>query len=277
MSAIAEKLPTRPEAREKIPAIFSALAALAFLFVFVIILALLWKMPWSGLWGYVSAPAAVKALQISAIVSFSAAGISAVLGMALAFVITKTRGALQTSLRVVFLLPLVLPPVAGGIALLFALGRRGILGQWLDRWLNISLPFTITGAIVAASFVALPFFVISAETALARTSPELEEAAKNLGAKKLGLFFRIILPQIRTGVLAGFVLSWARALGEFGATVTFAGNLSGRTQTLPLAMYEALESGRFSEALSISFLLLAISAFVLILLRRHWFSAFQNR
>ena len=145
---------------------------------------------------------------------------------------------------------MVLPPVVGGIALLFALGRRGLVGQWLDDLFGITLPFTTAGAIIAGSFVALPFFVITVEASLRQTDERLEEAAATLGASRWYTFRRITVPAITPALLAGTALAWARALGEFGATITFAGNLQGRTQTLPLATFVSLEAGRPEEALA---------------------------
>ena len=263
------------ELKERISPLVAVPALMAFLFLTVAVLGLLWRAPWGSLFEYLGSSTTRKALQTSLIVSLSAAFFSALFGLPLAYVMAKINDPLKAVFRVMVLLPLVLPPVAGGAALLFALGRRGLIGQWLYNWFDISLPFTTAGAILAATFVALPFFVISTETALAQTKPDLEETAKTFGAGRLAVFIKIIFPQILPGVLAGVALSWARAIGEFGATITFAGNLEGRTQTLPLAMFEALESGRQNEALAISLLLLAISALILILLRSHWLSAFN--
>ena len=173
-------------------------------------------------------------------------------------------------LRALVLLPMVLPPVVGGIALLFALGRRGLVGEWLDEFFGITLPFTTAGAIVAASFVALPFFVITVEAALRQTDVRLEEAAATLGASRWYTFRRVTVPAITPALIAGTALAWARALGEFGATITFAGNLQGRTQTLPLATFLSLESGRPEEALALSLVLLVVSLAVLISMRDRW-------
>ncbi len=264
------------QTKEKISPLVAAPAALAFLFLAAAVLGLLWRAPWSSIFTHLTSNTTTEALKTSLIVSISTALLSALFGMPLAYALSKITGRLQAFLRVVVLLPLVLPPVAGGTALLFALGRRGLIGQWLYDWFDISLPFTTAGAILAATFVALPFFVISTETALAQTRPELEDTARAFGAGRLAIFTKIIFPQILPGVLAGIALAWARAVGEFGATITFAGNLAGRTQTLPLAMFEALESGRQNEALTISLLLLAVSAAILILLRSHWLSPFSG-
>ena len=155
--------------------------------------------------------------------------------------------------------------------LLFALGRRGLVGQWLDSWFGITLPFTTAGAVVAASFVALPFFVTTVEASLRQAGTDLEEAAAVTGAGPLTAFVTVTVPASRDAILAGLALAWARALGEFGATITFAGNLAGRTRTLPLEIFLALESDPES-AVAVSVLLLSVSFTVLIVLRGRWFS-----
>jgi molybdate transport system permease protein len=167
--------------------------------------------------------------------------------------------------------PLVLPPVVGGVALLLVFGRRGLLGGWLDSTFGITLPFTTTGVVVAEAFVAMPFLVISVEGALRAADARYEEAASTLGASRWTTFRRVTLPMIAPGVAAGAVLCWARALGEFGATITFAGNFPGRTQTMPLAVYLALEQD-LDAAIVLSLVLLVVSVVVLAGLRDRWIS-----
>ncbi len=171
--------------------------------------------------------------------------------------------------RAVVMLPMVLPPVVGGTALLFAMGRRGFVGQLLDNWFGITLPFTTAGAVVAATFVALPFFVITVESAIRAAGPDLDEAAATCGAGPARTFWHITLPANRGAIAAGVTLAWARALGEFGATVTFAGSLARRTRTLPLEIFLTLESDP-ETAVAISVLLLAVSLVVLVTLRGRW-------
>jgi molybdate transport system permease protein len=166
-------------------------------------------------------------------------------------------------------LPLVLPPVVGGVALLLALGRRGIVGQYLDAWFGITLPFTTTGVVIAEAFVAMPFLVVTVEGALRSADLGLEEAAATLGSGPFPTFRRVTLPLIAPSLLAGGVLSWARALGEFGATITFAGNFPGRTQTMPLAVYLAFERDP-EAAVALSLVLLFVSIAVLVLMRDRW-------
>jgi molybdate transport system permease protein len=164
---------------------------------------------------------------------------------------------------------MVLPPVVGGVALFFALGRRGLVGQYLDRWFGITLPFSTAGVVLAQTFVSMPFLVLTVEAALRQFDTRYEDAARTLGAGRWHAFRRVTMPSIRPALVAGAVLAWARALGEFGATITFAGNLPGTTQTMPLAVYIALERNT-SEAIVLSLVLIAVSFAVLIGLRDRW-------
>jgi molybdate transport system permease protein len=171
--------------------------------------------------------------------------------------------------RSLVLLPMVLPPVVGGAALLFAFGRTGLIGRPLYEGTGILLPFSLSGVVAATTFVALPFLVVTVEAGLRSADRRYEEAAAPLGAGRWTVFRRITLPMVTPSVVAGAVLCWARALGEFGATVTFAGNLQGRTQTMPLAVFLALESDR-DAAIALSLVLVAVSLAVLVPLRDRW-------
>jgi molybdate transport system permease protein len=184
-------------------------------------------------------------------------------------VLARTTFPGRSVVRAVVLLPMVLPPVVGGAALLFAFGRRGLFGGPLHDATGLLLPFSIWGVIVANTFVALPFLVITVEAGLRTADPRFEEAAATLGAGRWTIFRRVALPNALPSVAAGAVLAWARALGEFGATVTFAGNLQGRTQTMPLAVFLALESDR-EAAVALSLILIGVSLAVLIPLRDRW-------
>ncbi len=206
---------------------------------------------------------------MSLVVSLSAAVLCVVLGLPLSWVLARRTGPGIAALRVLVLLPMVLPPVVGGTALLFALGRRGLFGQWLDRWFGVTLPFTTAGAVVAATFVALPFFVTTVESALRDNGVDLDEAAAASGASPWQTLVHVTLPVLRPSIAAGVALSWARALGEFGATITFAGSLGGRTRTLPVETFLALEQDP-ETAIAVSVLLLAISLSVLAVLRGRW-------
>jgi molybdate transport system permease protein len=174
--------------------------------------------------------------------------------------------------RPLILLPLVLPPVVGGVALLLAFGRRGLAGQIPYQAFGIQIPFTTTAAVMAETFVAMPFLVIAVEAGLRSLDPRFEEAARTLGANSWTVLTRVTLPLIRPAIVSGAVLCWARALGEFGATITFAGSFPGRTQTVPLAVYLALET-RPEGAIALSLILLAVSLAILIGLRDRWLGA----
>jgi molybdate transport system permease protein len=165
---------------------------------------------------------------------------------------------------------MVLPPVVGGVALLLAFGRNGLVGQWLYKATGFSLPFTTAGAMLAEAFVAMPFLVLTVEAGLRSADRRLEDAAATLGANRWTTFRRVTIPMVAPSLFAGLALAWARALGEFGATITFAGNFPGTTQTVPLAVYVALES-QPDVAIVLSLLLLAFSIVVLVSLRDRWF------
>ena len=213
-----------------------------------------------------------EAVRLSLVTSLLATAIAAVIGIPLAWVLARVEFRGRALLRGLVLLPLVLPPVVGGAALLFALGRRGVVGAALYEATGLVLPFSTAGAVIAATFVAMPFLVITVEGALRNLDPKFEGAASTLGASQWKVFRRITLPMIAPSLGAGLVLTWARALGEFGATLTFAGNLPGRTQTLPLAVFVALESDR-DAAVALSLVMVAISLTVLIVLREKWWKA----
>jgi molybdate transport system permease protein len=164
---------------------------------------------------------------------------------------------------------MVLPPVVGGVALLLAFGRNGIAGQALERLFGVALPFTTAGVVLAETYVAMPFFVLTAEAGLRSFDRRYANAAATLGAGRWRRFLTVTLPMIAPTLKAGLVVAWARALGEFGATITFAGNLSGRTRTLPLAVYTALET-RPEAAIALSLMLVLVSAATLFALRRQW-------
>ncbi|MEQ8841021.1 MAG: ABC transporter permease [Acidimicrobiales bacterium] len=258
---------TAPPRRTPLPIAIPAVVGVALLALPVV--GLLQRAPWSTMATRLTSPEILDAVRISLIVSLSAALVCIVLGLPLAWVLARHDHPLISALRVLVLLPMVLPPVVGGTALLFALGRRGLFGEWLDRGLGVTLPFTTAGAVVAASFVALPFFVTTVESALRDGGVDLEEAAAATGASPWRTFVHVTLPVLRPAVAAGVALSWARALGEFGATITFAGSLGGRTRTLPVETFLALEQDP-ETAIAVSVLLLAVSLSVLAVLRGRW-------
>ena len=250
----------------------AALTAVGFVALGLLVLplaGLLQRAPWSALPALLGESEVLEALRVSLVVSLCATGACVVLGLPLAFVLARRRLHFPRVVRAVVMLPMVLPPVVAGTALLFALGRRGLVGQWLDSWFGVSLPFTTAGAVVAAAFVALPFFVVTVEAALIQAGDDLDEAAATLGASAWTTLVHVTLPTIRPALTAGTALAWARALGEFGATLTFAGNFPGRTRTLPLETYLALERNPES-AVAISLVLMAVALAVLVTLRDRW-------
>jgi molybdate transport system permease protein len=247
--------------------VLPALAGLAFLVLPLV--GLLFRAPWSTLGTRLTHPAILDALRLSLVCATLATGLCLLVGVPLAWMLARAAFPGRRLVRALVTVPLVLPPVVGGVALLLALGRNGLAGQWLYRWSGVSLPFTTAGVVVAEAFVALPFLVISVEGALRAADLRYEDAAATLGASRWTIFRRVTLPLIAPGIGAGSVLCWARALGEFGATITFAGNFPGRTQTMPLAVYLALESDPQS-AIVLSLVLLAVSVVVLAGLRGRW-------
>jgi molybdate transport system permease protein len=246
-------------------------AILGFAFLLLPLAGLLVRAPWSTIGTRLGQPEIRDALRLSLVCATLATGVCLVLGVPLAWVLARVSFPGRRLVRALVTVPLVLPPVVGGVALLLALGRSGLVGQWLDRWFGLTLPFTTTGVVVAEAFVALPFLVISVEGALRAADLRYEDAAATLGASRWTTFRRVTLPLIAPGIGAGAVLCWARALGEFGATITFAGNFPGRTQTMPLAVYLALENDP-QAAIVLSLVLLAVSVVVLAGLRGRWVS-----
>jgi molybdate transport system permease protein len=236
------------------------------------LVALAVRAPWSELPSILAEPGVRDALRLSLIVSAWALLLSVLLGLPLAWAIARVSFPGRRVVRAVLTLPMVMPPVIAGIGLLVAFGRRGLVGQHLDRWFGISLPFSTAGAVVAATFVSLPFFVLPVEAGLRSVDHRVEEAARTLRGSRWRVFTQVTLPLLRPSLLAGGVLAWARALGEFGATVTFAGSFPGRTQTVPLAAYLALETDP-ETAIVLSLVLVAISVVVLAGLRDRWLGA----
>ncbi|MEU6384360.1 molybdate ABC transporter permease subunit [Streptomyces bauhiniae] len=264
--------PRRPRVRSArrgvpLPLLVPGLLAMAFLLV--PLLALLVRAPWRSLPSQLASTEVWQALQLSLISATAATAVALVLGVPLAWLLARTEFPGRGLVRALVTLPLVLPPVVGGVALLLALGRNGIVGKSLDAWFGITLPFTTAGVVIAEAFVAMPFLVISVEGTLRAADPRYEEAATTLGASRFTAFRRVTLPLIAPGIAAGAVLAWARALGEFGATITFAGNFPGRTQTMPLAVYLALQNDP-EAAIALSLILLAVSIAVLAGLRDRW-------
>jgi molybdate transport system permease protein len=257
--------------QSRIPLLLAAPATVALLFLVLPLVGLVIRAPWPKAGAVLAGAGALQALKLSLITATVSAIIVLIIGVPLAWVLARPglRGA--SLLRALITIPLVLPPVVGGVALFTVLGRTGLLGRPLYRLTGFAFPFTQYAVILAHVFVALPFLVLSVEGALRASDRRYEEAAATLGARPVTVFRRITLPLIGPGIAAGAVLAWARALGEFGATITFAGNFPGTTRTMPLEVYLALETDPGS-ALLLSVLLLAVSVAVLALLRERWVS-----
>ena len=247
-------------------------AAVAATFLLVPLVGLLVRAPWRGLPRILADTEVLQALRLSLLAASAATVISLALGVPLAWVLARSRHRGISFVRALVTLPLVLPPVVGGVALLLAFGRQGVVGRHLDAATGLTLPFTTAGVIVAETFVAMPFLVITVEGAFRAADRGYEEAAATLGASRLRVFTGVTLPLVGPSLLAGSVLCFARALGEFGATITFAGNFPGRTQTMPLAVYLALESDP-EAAIALSLVLLLVSVGVLAGLRDRWLHA----
>jgi molybdate transport system permease protein len=249
------------------PLLVPALIAVAFL---VLPLAgLVIRAPWSRLGSVLSGSDAAQALQLSLWTATTATTIALIIGVPLAWLLARVSFPGQRILRALVTLPLVLPPVVGGVALLLAFGRTGFVGRYLNSWFGLTIPFSPLAVVMAETFVAMPFLIITVEGALRSADQGFEEAAATLGAGRMTVFRRVTVPMIAPSLGAGAVLCWARALGEFGATITFAGSFPGRTETMPIAVYYALETDP-DAAIALSLVLLLISVVVLVSLRDRW-------
>jgi len=254
-----------------LPVVLVLPAVVGLAFLLVPMAGLLLEAPWGTLDTRLADPAVLAALRLSLLTASVATALCLVCGVPLAWLLARSALPGRQYIRALVTVPLVLPPVVGGVALLLVLGRNGVIGQYLESWFGVSLPFTTAGVIVAEAFVAMPFLVIAVDGALRGADRRYEEAAATLGASQWLTFRRVTLPLVAPGIAAGAVLCWARALGEFGATITFAGNLPGKTQTMPLAVYLALNTDP-QAAIVLSLVLLAVSVIVLASLRDKWIS-----
>jgi molybdate transport system permease protein len=244
-------------------------AALGLAFLVLPLVALLWRAPWSTLGTRLREPGVLQALRLSLETATMATAVCLVLGVPLAWLLARVTFPGRRVVRAMITVPLVLPPVVGGVALILLLGRRGLLGSFLYDHFGVQIPFTTTAVVIAEAFVALPFLVLAVEGALRAADARFEEAAATLGAGRWTTFRRVTLPLVAPGIAAGAVLCWARALGEFGATITFAGSFPGITRTMPLTVYLALE-GDLDAAIVLSLVLLAVSVTILAALRDRW-------
>ena len=246
------------------PVVLLGVMGLALLVVPLFALTL--RTPWRRAGELLSDPVVLQALRLSLTTSLAALVLCTVLGVPLALLFARFDFPGKPFVRALAVLPMVLPPVVGGVGLLAAFGRRGLIGRPLEQLTGITLPFTPAATVLAATFVAMPFLVVTVESGLRLLDRRLEDAAATLGADRWTILRRVVLPMLAPSLAAGMALAWARALGEFGATITFAGNLPGRTQTMPLAVYLELERNP-EAAYLLSFLLLAVSVTVLVALR----------
>jgi molybdate transport system permease protein len=256
----------RPPAQPFNP-VLVVLAGLCALFFVLPLIGLVVRAPWASTLGVLSDANVQAALKLSLLCSLASTALACGLGVPLAWVLARLRFPGKNLLRGIVTLPMVLPPVVGGVALLLAFGRRGLVGEPIASATGMGLPFTTAGVIVAEAFVAMPFLVITVEAGLRSMNVRFEDAARTLGARRWTVLRRVTLPLIAPSLAAGSVLAWSRALGEFGATITFAGNFPGTTQTAPLAVYVDLESGQLPAAVMLSLLMIVVSLAVLVALR----------
>jgi molybdate transport system permease protein len=241
-------------------------SALMGAFLILPVLGLVATLSWEDFLGVLRNPLNGPALRLSLLTTSSSLALVVVFGLLLAWRVARNPGRASRLLEAIAQLPAVIPPAVAGVGLLLAFGRRGLLGAWLDRH-GIGLAFSTPAVILAEAFVSAPFFVQSAIASFRRLDENLLVVARTLGATPFRTFLRVGLPLAAPGLVAGAAMSWARAVGEFGATLLFAGNLTGRTQTMPLAVYTAMESDlRAAQALSL--ILVAIAFALLFVLRR---------
>jgi molybdate transport system permease protein len=259
----------RGERGTGLPPVLVPLAVLGLLFLLLPVAGLVLRAPWRTLLDVLASPDSLDALRLSLVCASLATGLCVLLGVPLAWVLARASFRGRGLLRALVTVPLVLPPVVGGVALFTALGRRGFVGEHLYEWFGISLPFTTPAVVLAEAFVAMPFLVLAVEGALRGADRRLEDAAATLGASRWYAFRRVTLPLVAPGLVAGAVLCWARALGEFGATITFAGSFPGTTRTMPIEVYIALQRDP-AAAIALSLVLLVVSVAVLAGLRERW-------
>lgn len=255
--------------RRRPPLLVVAVAVVALAFFALPLAGLLERTNWANLWTDLGSRQASEALRLSLVSSLTSAILAVLFGIPLAWALARTELPGRGFLRSLVLLPMVLPPVVGGVALLQVFSLSSPIGGWLHDTFGIQFTFHLAGVVLAETFVAMPFFVVTVEAALRNLDQGYEQVAASLGASRATVFRRVTLPLVGPSVAAGAVLAWARALGEFGATITFAGNIVGRTQTLPLAIYLKFESDP-DGAIALSLVLLVVSFVVLVGLRDKW-------
>jgi molybdate transport system permease protein len=249
--------------------VIPAVAAVSLLVIPVVSIVI--RAPWRTLPSLLRQSGAATALRLSLETTLVTTAVCLVLGVPLGWLLARVPFRGRRLVRAFVTLPLVLPPVVGGVALLLAFGRVGVVGRFLDSAFGVTLPFTTAGVVIAQMFVALPFLVISTEGAFRASDARYDDAAATLGASRWLTFRRVTLPLTLPGIVSGAILCWARALGEFGATITFAGNLPGVTTTMPIQVYTTSQTS-FDSAIALSVVLVVVSVAILVLLRERWLS-----
>jgi len=234
---------------------------LALLYIALPMASLFIKMPWDSLQGVLGSPVVANALKLSLMTSGITTLIVVILGTPIAHVNARHKYPAKELVDTVIDLPVVIPPAVAGLALLMAFGRRGVLGQYLNV-MGIDIAFSTVAVVMAQVFVASPFFIRQARTSFEDVDRSYENAARTLGASPLYTFAYVTAPIAMNGLISGAILSWARALGEFGATIMFAGNFEGHTQTMPLAIYTAMQ-GDLNASIFLSIILVAVSFIVI--------------
>ncbi|MEE3126938.1 MAG: ABC transporter permease [Actinomycetota bacterium] len=263
------RTPARAPSLGRPPLLLLVPGSIAAALLVVPLIALVLDTPWSDLGAQLADPAVRDALWLSGLTSALTVALCVLLGTPLAWLLARVDFPGRRLLRGLVAVPLVLPPVVAGVALVAALGRNGLLGTPLHEVTGWTIPYTTTAVVLAHTFVSLPFFVLSVEGALRTAGERFDVVAATLGADRWTTFRRVTLPLALPGVAAGCVLAWARSLGEFGATITFAGNFPGTTQTMPSLIYTTLQADP-AAARTLSMLLLVVSIGVLVGLRRRW-------
>lgn len=254
----------------RVPAVLLVPAALGLIFLVLPMAGLAVRAPWSDVPQLLTSESVLTAVRLSVLTATAATVLCVVCGVPLAWVLSRSALPGLPLIRGLVTVPLVLPPVIGGVALLIAFGRRGVVGQWLDQLWGISLPFTTVAVVLAQTFVSMPFLVVAVEGSLRTADRRYDDIAATLGASSWLTFRRVTLPAVAPGVVAGAVLCWARALGEFGATITFAGSFPGITRTLPIEAYVAIGAGDTDVAIVLSLLMIVVAGTVLVGLRGRW-------
>lgn len=253
------------------PRVLGLPAAIALLFLALPLAALISRVQWATLWRDTTSEAALSALSLSLVTAGTATVVSIVIGVPLAIYIARAPRGVAAVLRILVAIPLVLPPMVGGVALLFLFGGSGVLGRWLSDAFDVTLSFTTFAVVLAQVFVALPFLVLAVEGAVRTAGTDYERTAAALGAGRWTTLWRVTLPLAGHGVLAGIILCFARAIGEFGATALFAGNAPGVTQTMPLAIYTAFNGSGVDQGAAVALSVMLIVAVLLVLLAtRAW-------